>query len=419
MSFKHYAVGGCVRDRLLGLEPKDFDFVVVGETPEKMLEMGFEQVGAQFPVFLHPTSKEEYALARTEHKSGVGYHGFTCDFNPSVSLEEDLFRRDLTINAMAVDPDTGDVVDPYGGKQDLEDRVLRHVSIHFKDDPVRALRLARFAARYEHRGFTIHPTTKAFVKDMIKDGELDHLVPERIWEEFKKAFEVNFSGFIRCLFDLGILHVILPEVSNLFGVPQTEKYHPEVDTFKHVILCLEQAEKLFGNDGEILWAVLLHDLGKGVTPADVLPSHLHHEMNGIPLVKDVCERFKVPTHFYELAVMVCQHHLDSHTVLNFKASTLVKRFRQYDAYRKPDRFEKFLKCCEADARGRTGFEDREYAQTEYFSGMFKIANDVRFNDLPNSVNIPPPSIQSKLDELRAKRIHDSVWFKARKTLSET
>lgn len=419
MSFRHYAVGGCVRDTLLGIAPKDYDYVVLGETPETMLSRGFQQVGAQFPVFLHPISGCEYALARTEKKSGNGYHGFVCDFNPSISLEDDLFRRDLTINSMAMDVETNTIFDPFGGKLDLDNRILRHVSVHFKDDPVRALRLARFAARYEHLGFTIHESTKQMVKDMINNGELDHLVPERIWEEFKKAFTVNFSGFVRHLFDLGILQIILPEVSDLFGVPQTEKYHPEVDTFKHVILCLEQAEKLSNNDGEILWAVMLHDLGKGVTPKDILPSHLHHEMNGLPLVKNVCERFKVPTEYKDIAMMVCQYHLDSHTVLNFKASTLVKRFRQYDAYRRTDRFYKFLICCEADARGRTGFEEREYNQANYFKQTFEIASSVKFQHLANHNQIAPQHIQQRMDELRAKRIHESEVFKQRATFKET
>lgn len=332
-------------------------------------------------------------------------------------LAIDCARRDLTINAIAIScEDEGNVIDPYGGLQDLHNRVLRHVSHHFKDDPVRAIRLARFAARYEHLGFTIHPDTKELVKQMIKDGELDHLVPERIWEEFNKAFSHNFSGFVKYLFELGILEVILPEVFNLHGVPQTEKYHPEVDTFVHTILCLQQAERLYGHDGEILWAVMLHDLGKAVTPADILPSHIHHERNGIPLVKGVCDRLKVPTSYRNLAMMVCEFHLDSHTVLTFKASTLVKRFRQYGAYRNPEQFFKFVKCCEADARGRTGFEDRAYPQADYFLQTYEIARNVKFQELTNSNQIKPEHIQARLDELRSKRINSSDVFKQRAQL---
>lgn len=399
---KVFEVGGCVRDQLLGLTPKDFDYVVVGATVEQMLDLGYQMVGESFPVFLHPVSGEEYALARTERKTGMGYHGFTCEFSPTVTLEDDLKRRDLTINAMARDVETGEIIDPYGGARDLKNRVLKHVSSHFSDDPVRAIRLARFAARYHFLGFVIDETTKSFVNDMIVAGELDHLVPERVWEEFTKAMKSDFALFIQYLHELKILHVLLPEVSALDGVIQPPQHHPEVDTFVHTVMCVQQAQRLTTTP-EVWWAALMHDLGKGITPKDELPRHLMHEKRGVPLVRNVCERYKVPTSFKELALMVCEYHLDCHKVKEFKPSTLVKRFRQYDAYRKPERFEMFLLACEADARGRTGLEDHEYDQADYFRKMFEVAKSVKFADL-NNPNMEPSKIQEALDRLRIQRI---------------
>ena len=399
---KVFEVGGCVRDQLLGLTPKDFDYVVVGATVEQMLDLGYQMVGESFPVFLHPVSGEEYALARTERKTGMGYHGFTCEFSPTVTLEDDLKRRDLTINAMARDVETGEIIDPYGGARALKNRVLKHVSSHFSDDPVRAIRLARFAARYHFLGFVIDETTKSFVNDMIVAGELDHLVPERVWEEFTKAMKSDFALFIQYLHELKILHVLLPEVSALDGVIQPPQHHPEVDTFVHTVMCVQQAQRLTTTP-EVWWAALMHDLGKGITPKDELPRHLMHEKRGVPLVRNVCERYKVPTSFKELALMVCEYHLDCHKVKEFKPSTLVKRFRQYDAYRKPERFEMFLLACEADARGRTGLEDHEYDQADYFRKMFEVAKSVKFADL-NNPNMEPSKIQEALDRLRIQRI---------------
>lgn len=405
---KTYQVGGCVRDILLGIEHHDVDYVIVGaqgKDIDMLLEKGFNWVGAAFPVLLSPDNVE-YALARIEAKVGQGYHGFACEFGPHVTLEEDCYRRDLTINAIAFDPETQEYFDPYGGMKDIQEKYLRHVSHHFKDDPVRALRLARFAARFENLGFTVHPDTKQLVREMINNGELDHLVPERVWEECTKAMKFNFTGFLRSLHDLGVLEHVLPEVAALDGVPQPAAYHPEIDTLIHTFMCVEQAEKMRLSP-ECLWAVLLHDLGKAVTPSDQWPKHLMHEKLGVPLVKDVCERLKVPNSFKELALMVCEHHLDCHKVKEFKPSTLVKRFKMYGAYRFPERFKMFLKCCEADARGRTGFEDREYTQGDYYMEMFEIAASVKFADL-NKPNLEPQKIQESLERLRTSKISQKV-----------
>ena len=304
---KVYLVGGAVRDELLGLNPKERDWVVTGATPEAMKNAGFRQVGASFPVFLHPESHEEYALARTERKSGHGYHGFAVDFNPAVSIEQDLERRDLTINAIARDAE-GRLIDPYGGQQDLRDRWLRHVSAAFAEDPLRVLRVARFAARFADLGFRIHPDTLALMRDITASGELDHLVPERVWVELRDAMASARPGvFITSLRTCGALAALLPEVDALFGVPQPERHHPEVDTGEHLLLCLDVAATM-SCPAETTFAVLLHDLGKGVTPANRLPRHVGHEHAGLPLVDTVCQRYRVPKAVHRLSRQVCEHH---------------------------------------------------------------------------------------------------------------
>lgn len=360
---KIYLVGGAVRDQLLGLKSKDRDYVVVGATVKQMLAQGFKSVGKDFPVFLHPKTHEEYALARTEQKVAKGYLGFAFNTETSVTLEDDLFRRDLTINAMALDIDTQKIIDPYGGQQDLEHKILRHVSNAFGEDPVRVLRTARFAARYAHLGFKVHPDTNKLMQNMVDNGEVDTLVPERVWQELKATLnEKNPSEFIKVLRTCHALKVIFPEFDKLFGVPQTKKWHPEIDTGIHCMMAMDKAANL-AND--TAFAVFNHDLGKGLTPADVLPSHIGHEAAGVPLVKAVCKRLRVPTNYTKLAVLVCRWHLHAHTAFELRATTINKLFQSTDAFRQPQVFEKFLQACQADATGRLGKEFSNYPQADF------------------------------------------------------
>lgn len=362
--FATYRVGGAVRDRLLGRPGADNDFVVVGATPEAMVELGFRPVGKDFPVFLHPDTHEEYALARTERKSGRGYRGFVVHADPDVTLEEDLRRRDLTINAMAEDTD-GHLVDPYGGQADLDARLLRHVSPAFVEDPVRLLRVARFAARYASFGFRVADETLALLRQMVDDGEIAHLVPERVWAELESALhESTPSAFLRVLRDTGALAVLLPEVDRLYGVPQRADFHPEIDTGIHQELVSDMAARLAPGDSVVGYAALLHDLGKGVTPADVLPRHVGHEHAGVPLVDAVNARLKAPREHAELARLACKHHLDAHRALELRASTTVDLLTRLDAFRRLERFERFLDVCEADKRGRAGHADTPYPQAQ-------------------------------------------------------
>ncbi len=361
-----YLVGGAVRDRLLGREVKERDWVVVGARPEELERQGFVPVGRDFPVFLHPETKEEHALARLERKVGPGYRGFTTEFSPTVTLEDDLRRRDLTINAMAEDG-SGRVIDPYGGLRDLDARLLRHVSEAFAEDPVRILRVARFAARYAPLGFTVADETRALMKKMVEAGEANALVPERVWAETEKALgEPRPDVFISVLRDCGALAVVYPELDRLFGVPQPEKWHPEVDTGVHQLLALREAVRL-GGGIDARFAVLMHDLGKGVTPADVLPSHHGHEDAGVALVEQLCARLRVPNHLRELAVITSRYHTHVHRALELRAATVLKTLESCDAFRRPERFADFLLACEADARGRTGLEARAYPQREFFA----------------------------------------------------
>jgi tRNA nucleotidyltransferase (CCA-adding enzyme) len=373
VSIQTYLVGGAVRDQLLGLPVKDRDHVVVGATPEDMLQAGYLPVGKDFPVFLHPQSKDEYALARTERKTAVGYHGFSFNTATDVTLEDDLARRDLTINAMAMDQH-GQLIDPYGGQQDLANKQLRHVSGAFAEDPVRVLRVARFMSRLAHLGFTVHPDTNQLMKQLVDDGEVASLVAERVWQEIKSSLNQETpSAFFETLRACGALKVILPEIDCLYGIPQTKMWHPEVDTGIHAMLAIDQAKNL---DNDVAFAVMVHDLGKGITPKDVLPSHRGHEAAGVPLVKAVCARFKVPNHYKKLAVLVCRWHLLAHTVVELKPETIEKLFSRLDGYRQPKLVEKFIQACQADATGRWGEEFQRYPQADILRQLFKAARKI-------------------------------------------
>jgi len=372
---KTYLVGGAVRDELLNYPFNEKDWVVVGATVDEMLAQGFQQVGKDFPVFLHPDTKDEHALARTERKTSPGYKGFDVHASPDVTLEQDLERRDLTINAIAKD-ESGELIDPFNGIKDIHDKILRHVSPAFTEDPVRILRVARFAARYLHLGFIIADETMQLMKDMVTAGEADALVPERVWQEMNKALgERSPSRFIEVLRDCGALKVILPEVDRLFGVPQPEEHHPEIDTGVHTLMVLQQASKL-SPDTDVRLAALLHDLGKGTTPESEWPRHINHEARGAELVLEVCKRLRIPNEHRDLAERTARFHLHYHRALELKPSTVVKTLEQLDAFRKPERFEKFLLASEADARGRPGFEDKHFEQSDYFRRALKAAKNV-------------------------------------------
>lgn len=375
-----YKVGGAVRDRLLGKPVTDIDWVVVGATTEEMLAQGFRPVGADFPVFLHPKSGEEYALARTERKSGRGYGGFTFHASPEVTLEEDLIRRDLTINAMAEDAQ-GVLTDPYHGQQDLEARLLRHVSTAFAEDPLRVLRVARFAARYADLGFTVAPETLELMRQLSASGELEALTAERSWKEISRALMENQPQvFIQVLRDCNALKVLMPEVDALFGVPQPEAHHPEIDTGVHTLSVLQQAAQ-HQQPLTVRWACLLHDLGKGLTPEEEWPRHIAHEHRGLKAIKAVNQRFKVPRDCQELALLVGEYHTHGHRALELKASTLLELLQRFDVYRRPQRFEEFIAACEMDARGRLGLEERDYPQAAYLRGAADAARAVAVQPL--------------------------------------
>jgi tRNA nucleotidyltransferase (CCA-adding enzyme) len=364
---KIYTVGGAIRDALLGLPVQDRDYVVVGATPEQMVAQGFRPVGKDFPVFLHPKTQEEYALARTERKTAAGYHGFNFYYAPDVTLEEDLARRDLSVNAMAreVAPDgelTGPIIDPYGGRDDLAAKVFRHVGEAFVEDPVRILRLARFAARFDE--FTVAPETSALLARMVAAGEADALVPERVWQELARGLmEHKPSRMFAVLRECGALARILPELDSLWGVPQRAEYHPEIDTGVHVMMVLDYAA-MRGYTLPVRFAALTHDLGKGTTPAEILPRHIGHEGRSVELLKPLCERLRVPNDCRDLAILVAREHGNLHRVMEFGAAALVKLFERCDAMRKPARFAEALQACESDARGRLGREKQPYPQAE-------------------------------------------------------
>jgi tRNA nucleotidyltransferase (CCA-adding enzyme) len=373
---KIYLVGGAVRDRLLGLPVRDRDYVVVGARSDDLLSLGYKPVGKDFPVFLHPQTAEEYALARTERKTGPGYHGFAFDAAPNVTLEDDLRRRDLTINAMAQDTE-GALVDPFGGAADLERRVLRHVSPAFSEDPVRVLRVARFAARFAAQDFRVANETLVLMRQMVQAGEVDHLQAERVWAETRKALaEAKPSAFVQTLRDCGALKVLFAEVDALFGVPQRAEYHPEIDTGVHVGMVLDMAARLAPGDALIGWCALTHDLGKALTPPDKLPSHPGHEHAGIAPLEALCARLKVPSEYAALARLVCRLHLLAHTAFDLKPATVLGIFEQLDAFRRPERLRQFLLACEADKRGRLGQAEADYPQASFLRAAFAAATQV-------------------------------------------
>lgn len=377
---QRYLVGGAVRDQLLNIAVYDKDWVVVGSTPQDLLDQGYTAVGKDFPVFLHPQTKQEHALARTERKTGSGYTGFKCYFAADVTLEEDLLRRDLTINAMAQDPN-GDIVDPFNGQQDLKDRVLRHVSNAFTEDPLRVLRVARFAAKLHHLGFTIAPETLALMRQISQSGELKHLTPERVWQEWHKSLSTaDPQVFLSVLRDCDALQVVLPELNALFGVPQPEQWHPEIDTGIHTLLVAKQAA-LLSESLPVRFAAQVHDLGKGITPKSEWPSHKMHCHTGLKLIKTLCERIRVPNEYRDLALMVCEQHSNIHRAAELRPETKLKVLNKFDVWRKPERLNNILLCCMADSRGRTGFEDIDYPQKEIVESAYQAALSVNVQDI--------------------------------------
>lgn len=403
---KTYLVGGAVRDRLLGLPVTEHDYVVVGATPAEMTALGYKPVGKDFPVFLHPDTKDEYALARTERKTARGYHGFEFHTAPDVTLEDDLRRRDLTINAMAED-EQGNLVDPYHGQRDLTARLLRHVSPAFAEDPVRVLRVARFAARFAPLGFKLADETLALMRELSESGEVDALVAERVWQETVKALQTRTpSVYFLTLRECGALKRIFPELDRLFGVPQPEKWHPEIDTGVHVMMVLDQAARL-SDDLGVRFAALTHDLGKGTTPADILPHHYGHEERSVKLVEALSERIRVPRELRELAVIVARHHGLVHKVEELRPDTILKLLESVDAFRRPERFELFLLACKADHRGRTGLEDTPFPQADYLRKAFAAANAVSVQSL-NIAGLKGPEIGVRVHEARLAAIKQAV-----------
>jgi tRNA nucleotidyltransferase (CCA-adding enzyme) len=404
-----YLVGGAVRDHLLGHPYHEKDYVVVGASPNQMLNLGYQPVGKDFPVFLHPETKEEYALARTERKSGTGYHGFEFHTDTSVTLEQDLIRRDLTINAMAMD-EAGHVHDPYNGQQDLADRVLRHISDAFIEDPLRVLRVARFAARYHAMGFHVATETLDLMRQLTESGELNTLTPERVWKETSRALmESHADIYFEVLRSCGALKVLFPEIDALFGVPQRPEYHPEIDCGIHTMMSLQQACRQ-NYDLDVRFAVLVHDLGKALTPAEELPRHIMHEERGVQPVTELCERFKVPTYTKQLAIAVCKEHLKCHQALNLKPGTLWRLLQRLDVLRRPERVEAFVQACECDSRGRLGLEDRAYPQAQYVREAMQVVRGIKAQDLP--ADIQGPDIGEMLIE---RRIHALAELKERHT----
>ena len=396
-----YLVGGAVRDHLLGFPYHEKDYVVVGATPEQLIASGYQPVGKDFPVFLHPDTKDEYALARTERKSGHGYHGFSFYTDPSVTLEEDLIRRDLTINAIAMDND-GKIYDPYNGQQDLDHKILRHVSMAFIEDPLRVLRIARFAARYKALGFTVAPETLALMKQLAESGELEALTPERVWKETSRALMENHADeYFEVLRACGALKVLFPELDALYGIPQRPEYHPEIDCGIHTMMSLQQACKA-NYSLDVRFAVLVHDLGKALTPKDELPRHIMHEERGIKPVTEVCDRLKVPTNTKQLALAVCKEHLKCHQALTLKPGTLWRLLQRLDVLRRPERVEAFVQACECDSRGRLGLENREYPQSKYIFDVIQVVRNIKAQDLP--ADVKGPEIGEKLIERRIQAI---------------
>jgi len=386
-SLNVYLVGGAVRDKLLARKVKDNDYLVVGSTVEQMLALGFNQVGKDFPVFLHPKTKEEYALARTERKQGQGYTGFACYAEPDVTIEQDLLRRDLTVNAMAMTSDgDGEIIDPYNGQQDLKNRVLRHVSDAFIEDPLRVLRVARFAARYHSYGFTIADETLELMTNISESGELSTLSAERVWQEMHRTLseeenseEEHPEVFFQVLHQCQALKALWPELDALWGIPNPAKWHPEICSGVHTMMVLQQAVLLTKNNDNktaIRFAALCHDLGKGLTASEHWPSHRGHEKAGLPLVERIAKQLKVPNYCKQLALKVCEHHLHCHKAFQLKPSTLLKMFNQLDVWRKPQEFDDFLIACKSDFLGRLGFENRSYPQEQYLKNCMLAACQV-------------------------------------------
>ncbi|WP_313347643.1 multifunctional CCA addition/repair protein [Stenotrophomonas sp.] len=404
---KTYLVGGAVRDRLLQRPPGDHDWVVVGATQPEMEALGYKAVGKDFPVFLHPDTGEEYALARTERKSGRGYRGFVVDADPSVTLEEDLQRRDFTINAIACDEATGTLVDPYQGVRDIEQRVLRHVGPAFVEDPLRVLRAARFMARFAPLGFTVAPETLQLMRQIAESGELDALVPERVWQELRRVLaSAQPSAFLRTLHDAGALGAVLPELEALYGVPQRAEFHPEVDTGVHQEMVSDMAARLAPGDDLVGFAALTHDLGKGLTPREEWPRHLMHEQRGIEPLLKLCERLKVPLEHRQLAEAVCRDHLNVHRIDELRDATVLELLGRFDGFRRPERIARIALCCEADARGRLGFQDRPYPQGETLKRLHQAALAVQARDL-DLTHLKGPAIGDALARARIKAIADA------------
>jgi tRNA nucleotidyltransferase (CCA-adding enzyme) len=402
---KIYLVGGAVRDKLLGLPVTDRDWVVVGARQNEMLDLGFAQVGNDFPVFLHPQTKEEYALARTERKTAPGHTGFVFDANETVTLEQDLARRDLTINAIAETAD-GELIDPYNGQDDLAGRVLRHVSPAFEEDPLRVLRVARFAARFHSLGFRVAPETNAIMRKIVHSGELASLVSERVWQELAKALvSKSPDAFVTVLRDCEALGIVLPEIDALFGVPQPSKFHPEIDTGVHLLMCLQQA-RLLSDDPQVLYATLVHDVGKGATDRTLWPSHKGHETLGLPLLDAIAARLKVPNDFAKLAALVCEHHTKLHRLEQVDADKALALLEAIDVFRRPERLDKFLLACEADARGRTGFEDRDYPQRAFLQTLAEAATGIDVGAAIKNAN--PADIGAFVRELRRAAIDERL-----------
>lgn len=399
---KIYLVGGTVRDELLGLTAHERDWVVVGATPDDLISQGFKPVGKDFPVFLHPDTHDEYALARTERKTAPGYHGFEFHASPEVSLEEDLKRRDLTINAMARD-ENGEIIDPFDGQRDLADRVLRHVSPAFTEDPVRILRVARFHARLFEFGFSVASETRQLMKNMVDRGEVDALVPERVWQETVRAIGENHpEKYFEALRDCGALGRIFPELEALFGVPQPERHHPEIDTGIHTMMVVREAARL-SDDPTVRFAALTHDLGKAETPPEFLPGHRGHEKRSVRLVRNMAKRLRIPREYLDLAVRVAEFHCHCHRALELKPGTMLKVMVAVDAFRKPARFEKFLLACEADARGRKGLEEEPYPQADLFRDAFQAAAAISAADVGDD-NLSGPELGEQIRELRIAAI---------------
>jgi tRNA nucleotidyltransferase (CCA-adding enzyme) len=400
---KVYRVGGSVRDELLGLPVTDHDYVVVGSSADEMERLGFRPVGKDFPVFLHPESHEEYALARTERKTARGYRGFTIHADADVTLEQDLARRDLTINAIARD-EHGTLIDPHGGVKDLRARILRHVSPAFAEDPVRILRVARFAARF---GFAIAPETLELMRAMVRNGEVDHLVPERVWQELARGLmEPQPALMIETLRACGALARILPEVDALFGVPQPPAHHPEIDTGLHILLVLDYAASR-GLPLPVRFAALTHDLGKGTTPPEEWPSHIAHEARGVELLEDICRRLRVPVECRELAILVARHHGEVHKAAELKPSTLVKLLEKTDAFRRPERFELLLDACACDFHGRTGFEQLPYPQAPLLRKALQAARAVDAGKIARGQS-DPAKIAAAVHEARVHAVRHAL-----------